>query len=95
MTVTNNTAESLDVFVQYQESGKSKSDEWVKWTISAGSNVRLVVNDKPIEATRLRIWAVGAKTGKKFDLLKNRDIVLVEGNYRGLKMDTHVHRFGD
>jgi tetratricopeptide (TPR) repeat protein len=92
--VANNTAETLKVFVSYEEPGKPATG-WMTWTVAAGSTVTLHYDGKPIEARKIRIWAEGARSGKKYDSLKKRDVVLAERPYRARQIDAHVHRFGE
>ena len=92
--VANTTGEALTVFVRYEDATKGP-EGGVRWTVAAGSTVTLHYAGKPIEARKMRIWAEGAKSGRKFDVLKRRDVVLADRPYRAKQIDAHVHRFGE
>lgn len=99
--VTNNTAEPLKVYVSYEAISESWPGDrvpqsgWLSFTVAPGATQTLEHDGKPIEAKKVRLWAEGSKTGKKHDVLKKRDLVLVERTYRARQIDAHVHRFGD
>jgi tetratricopeptide (TPR) repeat protein len=102
--ITNNTAEPLRVYMSYESTGadvvlasrrRVPESGALYWTVAPGATVTLYFNDRPIEASRIRIWAEGTKTGKKFDTLKKRDLVLADRSYRAHKIDAHIHTFGE
>jgi hypothetical protein len=61
--------------------------------INPGQPLFLLLDGKPIQTRSCRIWAVGLKSGKKWENLKKRTVLLVESPYRARKVDTHTHRF--
>jgi len=99
--VSNATAEPLEVFLSYEKGGTGSAEEkvpqtgWLRWRVAPGATVTLEQDGKPIEARSIRIWAAGAKSGKKYDVLKKRDLVLAGRAYRARQIDAHVHRFGE
>jgi tetratricopeptide (TPR) repeat protein len=96
LRVTNGTAEPLTVHgeVQVKAGASWVARHWV-WTIAPGATV-LLNDDRSmvVQARQCRLWAVGTRTGKRWDNLKKRPLLLVDAPYRARKVDTHEHRFG-
>jgi tetratricopeptide (TPR) repeat protein len=94
--VANGTDEPLKVHGEVQV---KVGDSWVVrqwvWNIAPGATV-LLNDDRGtvVQARQCRLWAVGTRTGKRWENLKKRPLLLVETPYRARKVDTHEHRFG-
>lgn len=91
LRVKNDTDANLTVYVQYQSVKDEKwswlparpgSDEAVVFQIKAGGAVNLDHDGTPIQANRVRIWAVSAD-GRQIDEHRTNDLWLVDRNSRG------------
>jgi tetratricopeptide (TPR) repeat protein len=98
--VTNATGEPIKVYGQFQTQTTDgwrrlpQTGSWV-WELAPGASL-LLLDDRStaVEAGKCRLWAVGTKTGKRFDNMKKSTLLLVETPYKARKKDTYEHRFG-
>lgn len=84
LRVTNETKESLKVFLQYFASTDGKEPAWLPgeeealiFNFKPGLSAPLLLESELIVGSKVRIWAVGLETGKVFEEFKVDELELV------------------
>lgn len=107
LRVINSTGENLKIYVKYHTNDGSWKwlpdppdiDIWYLWDLKNGADKLLHINNKPLEASRIRIYAVSQNSDKVWDEYKNQDLWLLpvnghgERNYRAEMMTKYRYTF--
>jgi tetratricopeptide (TPR) repeat protein len=98
--VSNATREPIKVYARFQVRLGERWQElpagdWLFWNLAPGETIRLAhARSGTIQARQVRIWAVGLKTGTRWENTRKSPLLLVEAPYQARQRDTHEHRFG-
>jgi len=86
LRVSNLTGETLLVNVQWAEINQP-----LTWTIKPDQVTYLAINDVPLAASQVRIWARSER--RQWNTNKDEDLVLVPTPYRSDRLDTFTYDF--
>jgi hypothetical protein len=86
LRVSNQTGETLLVNVQWAEINQP-----LTWTIKPDQITYLAINDVPLAASQVRIWASSEKN--LWNTYKDADLVLVPTPYRSDRLETFTYDF--
>jgi len=86
LRVSNQTGETLLVNVQWAEINQP-----LTWTIKPDQVTYLAINDVPLAASQVRIWASSEQ--HLWNTYKDEDLVLVPTPYRSDRLDTFTYNF--
>jgi len=86
LRVSNQTGQTLVVNVQWAEINQPLS-----WTIKPDQVTYLAINDVPLAASQVRIWAQSDR--RQWNTNKDEDLVLVPAPYRSDSLDTFTYTF--
>jgi hypothetical protein len=104
LKVVNNTNEELRIFLQYETYTDKGEWKWfpghgnsaanIYWDFAAGNGNYLLHDNWKVNARRMRIWAVGKQSGKRWEKYLNDDCWLIpENGYRSQSMGTFTFTF--
>ncbi len=104
LRIVNNTEEPLRVHLQYETTTEQGNWHWYPGAPPDGKHLTVLVEPGKrtfvdddgyrVKGRRIRIWADGATTGRRFTTHKEKDVLLCSKEYRSMREMAFTYTFG-